>query len=179
MLRLTPAGFGDFKKEYECVRDMPEDENGFTNPWHGIARADFPEALRTMRDWSEGRGLPEGYVPETYFFLWDGDEIAGQFRLRHFLCPSLVNGAGHIGYWIRPEKRGMGCATEGLRLLLRVAASVVPEDEIYLRVNRDNPASLKVMLKNGGAVHHADEAKYYVRIPKPCQYLEGQEPDQG
>ncbi len=40
----------------------------------------------------------------------------------------------------------------------------MPEDEIYLRVNRDNPASLKVMLKNGGSIHHEDENKYYVRI---------------
>ena len=166
MLRLTAAGFGDIEKEYECVRDMPEDENGYTNLWHGIARDDFPEALQRMEDWAAGRSLPAGYVPETYYFLWDGDEIAGQFRLRHFLCPSLVNGAGHIGYWIRPEKRGRGYATAGLRLLLREAASVVPEEEIYLRANRDNPASLKVMLKNGGAVRYADEAKIYVRIPK-------------
>lgn len=42
----------------------------------------------------------------------------------------------------------------------------VPEEEIYLRVNKDNPASLKVMLKNGGKIHHEDETKYYVRIRK-------------
>ena len=42
----------------------------------------------------------------------------------------------------------------------------VLEDEIYLRVNRDNPASLKVMLNNGGYIHHQDETKIYVRIRK-------------
>ena len=40
------------------------------------------------------------------------------------------------------------------------------EDEIYLRVNKNNPASLKVMLHNGGYIEHEDEQKYYVRINK-------------
>ena len=47
----------------------------------------------------------------------------------------------------------------------------VKEEEIYLRVDRDNPASLKVMLKNGGYIHHEDEHKYYVRIKTTPQNL--------
>ena len=42
----------------------------------------------------------------------------------------------------------------------------MPEDEFYLRVNRDNPASLRVMRKNGGRVAAEDGEKYYVRIEK-------------
>lgn len=41
---------------------------------------------------------------------------------------------------------------------------IVPEDEIYLRVNKDNPASLKVMLHNGGYIKYEDDHKFYVRI---------------
>lgn len=44
--------------------------------------------------------------------------------------------------------------------------SIIPEDEIYLRVNKDNPASLKVMLHNGGYIKYEDEQKFYVRIKK-------------
>jgi len=33
-------------------------------------------------------------------------------------------------------------------------------------VNKDNPASLRVMLKNGGYIKAEDESKYYVRIKK-------------
>ena len=167
MLQLKPANLEDIEKEYAFVRDMPVDENGLTNEWHGILREDFEEkALKTMISYAKGEGLPEGYVPETFLFLWKDDEIVGQFRIRHYLCESLREGAGHIGYYIGKEFRGKGYGTEGLRLTLQVAKDIIPEDEVYLRVNKDNPASLHVMLNNGGRIHHEDEGKYYVRIEK-------------
>lgn len=55
---------------------------------------------------------------------------------------------------------------EGLRLTLELAREIVPEEEIYLRVNKDNPASLAVMIKNGGRIDHEDDTKYYVRVAK-------------
>ena len=41
----------------------------------------------------------------------------------------------------------------------------MPEPEFYLRVNKDNPASLHVMMNNGGKVVAEDDTKFYVRIP--------------
>lgn len=43
----------------------------------------------------------------------------------------------------------------------------MPEDEFYLRVNKDNPASLHVMLNNGGRIVSENEDKYFVRIDNP------------
>ena len=167
MLYIKEANFEDIEKEYLFVRDMPIDENGLTNQWHGVSREDFERiALPSMLDFQKGENLPEGYVPETFLFLWNDGEIVGQFRIRHYLCESLRVGAGHIGYFIKKEFRGKGYGTEGLRLTLQVARGIIPEDEIYLRVNKDNPASLKVMLKNGGYIKAEDEDKYYVRIKK-------------
>ena len=51
-------------------------------------------------------------------------------------------------------------------MTLEIAKKIVPEEEIYLRVNKDNPASLAVMLKNSGRIDHEDETKYYVRVAK-------------
>ena len=79
----------------------------------------------------------------------------------------MRTGAGHIGYFIAKPFRGKGYGTEGLRLVLEEARHIVPEEEFYLRVNRDNPASLRVMMKNGGRIAAEDETKYYVRIPNP------------
>ena len=167
MLYIKEANFEDIEKEYLFVRDMPVDENGLTNQWHGVSREEFEQiALPSMLDFQKGENLPEGYVPETFLFLWNDDEIVGQFRIRHYLCESLRTGAGHIGYFIKKEFRGKGYGTEGLRLTLQVARDIIPEDEFYLRVNKDNPASLKVMLKNGGYIKAEDENKYYVRIKK-------------
>ena len=168
MLYVKTANTEDLEKEWLFVRDMPPDENGLINEWHGVSREDFAvKALPQMIRFAEGEGLPEGYVPETFLFLWDSDEIIGQFRIRHYLCESLRTGAGHIGYFIGKKYRGRGYGTEGLRLTLEEAAKIVPESEFYLRVNRDNPASLRVMLKNGGRIAAEDETKYYVRIPSP------------
>ncbi len=167
MLFLKPANMADIEKEYLFVRDMPFDENGLMNKWHGVSREVFEEsALPEMIDFSLGHNLPEGFVPETFLFLWLDDEIVGQFRIRHHLCESLRTGGGHIGYFIGRAFRGRGCATEGLRLCLQIARTIIPEEEIYLRVNRDNPASLRVMLHNGGYIHHEDEMCHYVRIKK-------------
>ena len=168
MLCLKKANREDIEKEWAFVRDMPEDENGLTNAWHGVSREDFESrALPSMLRFAEGIGLPEGYVPETFYYLWKDGEIAGEYRIRHYLCESLRTGAGHIGYFIAKPLRGQGLGTEGLRLTLEEAHRIVPEEEIYLRVNRDNPASLRVMLRNGGRVAGGDEGHFFVRIANP------------
>ncbi len=167
MLYLKEANYDDIEKEYLFVRDMPIDENGLTNEWHGVSREEFEQkALKQMIDYSKGLSLPEGFVPETFLFLWRDGEIVGQFRIRHYLCDSLRDGAGHIGYFIGREYRGQGYGKEGLRLTLEKARDIIPEEEIYLRVDKHNKPSLHVMLNNGGVIHHEDELKYYVRIQK-------------
>ena len=91
----------------------------------------------------------------------------GIVNLRHCLNEALRQGAGHIGYGIRPEYRGRGYATAALALALEEARKIVPEEEIYLSVHKDNPASLKVQLRNGARVDHEDDREYYTRIPLP------------
>ena len=168
MLYLKEANPEDIEKEWLFIKDMPEDENGMTNPWHGISRQEFEtKALPDMIRFSGGIGLPDWMVPETFFFLWDEDTVVGHFRIRHYLNEALRTGAGHIGYCIGREFRGRGYGTEGLRLTLAKARDIVPEDEFYLRVNKDNPASLKVMQKNGGRIVSESEDKYFVRIANP------------
>jgi hypothetical protein len=43
---------------------------------------------------------------------------------------------------------------------------MIKEDEIYMSVHKDNPASLRVQIKNGAYVHHEDEKEFYTRIKK-------------
>ena len=76
MLFLREANLKDAHREWEFVREMPEDENGFCNSWNGITEEDFMKtALPRMLAFAKGEDLPEGYVPETFFFLWDGETI--------------------------------------------------------------------------------------------------------
>ncbi len=168
MLYVRPANVIDTEKEWQFVKDMPADENGLTNEWPGIGRASFEDtALPEMIREAVGLNLPGWMVPETYLFLWDDETIVGQFRIRHFLNEALREGAGHIGYYIAPDFRGKGYGTLGLKLTLEAARKIVPEKDFYLRVNKDNPASLQVMKNNGGRIVSENADKYFVRITNP------------
>lgn len=165
MLELRAANWNDAEKEYAYIAQLPENENGFTNPYIGITRESFMEwALPRMINYSRGIDLPEGYVPCTEYFLWRGDDIVGLFRLRHILNDTLRNGSGHIGYGIKEEYRGHGYASLGLKLAINEAKKIIDEKEIYMSVNKNNAPSLRVQLKNGAYIHHEDEKKYYTRI---------------
>ena len=41
MLRLKEANFDDSQKEYAFVREIPENENGFTNAYFGASYEEF------------------------------------------------------------------------------------------------------------------------------------------
>lgn len=165
MLYLKEANWEDMEKEYEYITNLPENENGFTNGYYGVSREEFEtKVLPNFIDSSKGIGLPPGYVAGTKYFLWKDDVIVGLFRLRHELNETLREGAGHIGFGIRKEYRGKGYATEGLRMTIEKAWEIIKEDEIYMSVDKTNPASLKVMLNNGAYIHHEDELEYYTRI---------------
>ena len=70
------------------------------------------------------------------------------------------------GYGIKKEFRGKGYASIGLKLAVEKAWQRIREDEIYMSVHKDNPASLKVQMKNGAYIHHEDEREIYTRIKR-------------
>lgn len=157
----------DVNAQYLLFRDIPENINGYTNEFHGCSLEDYKcSVLPKLKAWENGVGLPEGYVPETYYYFWVDDNIAGEVRIRHHLCESLVNGSGHIGYYLAPAFRGKGLGVKLLEMAVIKASKIIPENEIYLRVEKSNAPSLKCMLKIGGYIHHEDEEHYYVRIKK-------------
>ena len=164
MLYLKALNLEDAAAEYACLQDLPS-ECGFGNECYGISyeafvKEEIPRRLRI----AQGLDVPQGRVPDTYYFLWDGDRPVAIFKLRHYLNDALREGAGHIGYGVRRACRGRGYATRGLALAIEKAREIVPEDEIYFSVSKNNPASLRVQLKNGAHIHHEDEQEYYTRI---------------
>ena len=166
-MELRKINKEDAKAQWEYTTKLPADENGITNPYNGVSYDDYMErVLPTLMSYEHPINMPNWFVPESYYYLWDEGRLVGEFRIRHHLTEELKNGAGHIGYSIKKDERGKGYGTEGLRLTVEEAKKMIPEDEIYLRVNKDNSASLKVMKKNGGKVVGDDEGHYFVRIQK-------------
>lgn len=167
MLQLRKMNYEDALAQWKYVASMPADENGVTNPYEGISFEDYRDtALPTMMMHEHPVGMPDWFVPATYYYLWDGDTLVGEFRIRHHLTDALRWGAGHIGYSIRKEYRGRGYGTKGMALILDVARTIIPEDEIYLRVLKTNIPSFKAICRNGAYIAGEDDAHYLLRIKK-------------
>lgn len=165
-MRLIPLWEADEERAYDLQKSFAPNENGFVNGAYGLSRQAFSEFVQLRKRNSQGLDLPEGHVPDTVYVLEDDSEgYMGIVKLRHRLNDALRQGAGHIGYGIRKEYRGRGYATAALSLALDEARKIVPEDEIYLSVRKDNPASLKVQLRNGARVDHESGEEYFTRIP--------------
>ncbi len=166
-MELRKINNEDAKAQWEYTTALPEDENGLTNPYNGVTYDEYTEkVLPTLISYEHPVNMPDWFVPETYYYLWDNGILVGEFRIRHHLTEALRNGAGHIGYSIRKDFRGKGYGTAGLKLTADMARTIIPEDEIYLRVNKDNIASQKVMLNNGAHISGEDEGHLFMRIPK-------------
>ncbi len=166
-MELRKINLQDVEAQWEYTTNLPEDENGLTNSYHGVSFDEYKEKVLPKQISHENPvDMPDWFVPETYYYLWDEDKLIGEFRIRHHLIDALREGAGHIGYSISKEYRGKEYGTEGLRLTLLKAKEIVPEDEIYLRVNKDNIASQKVMLNNGAYKVGEDDEHLFMRILK-------------
>lgn len=164
-LYLKEANLKDIQKEWSAIQNIPKDENGYKNFYSDISENEFKnKSIYEIIEHSKGINLGENKVAETYYFLWNNDNIVGLFKIRHYLNDFLKTGPGHIGYGILKEYRGKGYATYGLKLAIDICKNLIKEDEIYLSVHKNNPISLKVQQKNGAIIVGENDMEYFTRI---------------
>lgn len=149
ILKLRPLQDRDeesFKSAVEeFANEVPPREFAFDfNP-----DADFSSYVTKVNNWSKGIGVPEGFVPNSYFVGVVDGRIIGRLSLRHALNDFLRSYGGHIGYGVIPSQRGNGYATEMLRLALPICADL-GIDQALVSCDVDNIASQKVIERNGG-----------------------------
>lgn len=131
MLELRKMNLQDIKEQWEYVTALPRHENGLTNPYEGITFEEYETTVLPELMMHENPvGMPEWFVSETYYYLWDEQVLVGEYRIRHYLTETLKVGAGHIGYSIKKEYRGKGYGTKGLAMVLDIAHEIVPEDNM-------------------------------------------------
>jgi predicted acetyltransferase len=125
--------------------------------WNDIelARRDFVAFVDDLRNESLGIGLPPDIVPQTTYVLLDREGRAlGEIRFRPHLTPPFERHNGHIGYNVRPRRRGKGYATRMLALVLGKARALGLE-RVMLPVRDENLASVRVIVKNGGVLERS------------------------
>ena len=159
----------------DLLADLADGENGFMGtPVHG-GEATLAEFLQQCRDQAEAKSLPEGWVPQTIFWMLDDDgQAVGMVRMRHYLNDALLSHGGHIGFYVRKDRRGRGYATQALLASLR-RLHALGESRALLTVDAANLASIRVIESVGGHRDPADDAdgeerRYWVELSAPVPH---------
>lgn len=99
-------------------------------------------------------------VPATLFLgvRKSDNKVIGTIQIRHKLNESLLLNGGHIGDGVRPSERRKGYATEMIRLALEECKKL-GINKVLMVCDKDNIASAKSILKNGGVLENEIPSK--------------------
>ncbi|CAN5785963.1 GNAT family N-acetyltransferase [soil metagenome] len=122
----------------------------------------FLALLQRFADRRAGRVAP-GMVADTTLWLVDGDSYLGRISIRHTLDDRLRIIGGHIGYDIRPSRRGQGLGSQMLALALP-HAHALGIDPAMLTCDLANVASWRMIERNGGMREAAFEHEGVTRL---------------
>lgn len=109
-----------------------------------------------------GEKSEHGYVDIVHWLIERGEYI-GQASVRPDLAtPYLITYGGHIGYSIRPSRRGQGYGKLILKLALEKSRRV-GLDRVLITCDADNLASKRIIENNGGQFETAMKMDAHTR----------------
>ena len=121
----------------------------------------------TKKDADEWIALNEYKEPVTNFAIVVDEQIAGGIGLVQ--KEDIYRRNAEIGYWLAEPFWHKGIATEAVRQLVDHIFSKFDIDRLYAEIFSNNPASMKVLEKNGFHL----EAVHKKSIIKNNQMLDG------
>ena len=137
-----------YKESYlEAEKEFQEAGENLEKELHSAK--DFSEFVQKLEDKKDASKVREGRVQETIYWLVDNEEFIGKVNVRYELNDRLKKSGGHLGYKIRPSKRGVGYGSKILELALPKAKEL-GIDSALLTCNESNEASRKIIEKHGG-----------------------------
>jgi predicted acetyltransferase len=106
--------------------------------------------------------LSDGLVHCDYYWITDGagsdEEVIGFLAVRHALTAWLLEEGGHIGFSVRPSRRGQGHASRALALAVGRSAEL-GLDRVLVTCDEDNLASARTIERNGGVLEDTRNGK--------------------
>ncbi len=156
-LRLIKPNI-DFKNEYLNMISEWKEYGEELIPWSlNLDTVDFNLFVKNLNQYSEGIGLPDGFVPCTTFWLVNNEKnnILGAIEIRHWLNDYLKFRGGHIGYGIRPSERKKGYASNMLSMSLQYCKAI-GLSKVLITCLKNNIGSAKTIIKNGGILDSED-----------------------
>jgi predicted acetyltransferase len=163
-LRLVPpnkamrAAYCSFSQEFRTAGEEIAGSGGEMG-----SESDFEEFVDGILQRSKGKGLPEGYVPASAFWLVRDQRILGTVDIRHRLSEALRDFGGHIGYSVRPSERRKGYGTQMLALALQEARRL-GISRALVTCDRENIASARVIRNNGGVLDSESHSSLAGRV---------------
>ncbi|MBA4386335.1 MAG: GNAT family N-acetyltransferase [Verrucomicrobia bacterium] len=150
IMRIEPASLQPPRGLAELLADVGGGENGFGGTPVHTGEMTPEQYLHRCCDMADPARVNPGFVPQTIYWMLDADGLAvGMLRLRHCLNDKLRINGGHIGFFVRRDRRGNGYAREALRLAL-IELGKLGEKRALLMAIPDNIPSIRVIEGNGG-----------------------------
>ena len=162
MLQLKRLSLNDGLDIYQMLQEISSNDNGFHNKVYGMTIDEYKQWLRREYDVDNGC-LEDWMVPQSSFWLYDGEYPVGYGRIRHKLNDRLEQMSGHIGYAIRKTQRNKGYGNNILTLLLNECRSLGLQS-VQISANEDNAPSNKIIKRHGGELIRIDVGKCFYKI---------------
>jgi len=148
MIKLVKPS-NKYEESYlDALREF-RDENSEEGKDFLLDGSNFDDMMKKYESYSQGKNLPDGYVPASEFWLVDDEQFIGRLSIRHKLNERLKKIGGHIGYAIRPSLRKKGYGTRILELGKKEAKKLGIEKAL-MTCKDWNIGSRKIIEKNGG-----------------------------
>lgn len=157
MVRLVLPSVKYKKSFLAAVREFKKENNWYVLsiniPIEDVEK-NFPAYVQRTKNLSKGIGLVKGYVPETVFWLVNGNTFIGRTSIRHKLTKHLRLIGGHVGYEIRPTERKKGYGKKILELTLPKARKLGIQ-KVLVTCDATNMASKKIIEHCSGVLEDA------------------------
>lgn len=82
-----------------------------------------------------------------HYLIWEGDELVGRINLTQVRRANFQSAS--LGYRIAPKHRGQGLASDAVQAVMQHAFQTHGLQRLEATARPENPASIRVLLKNG------------------------------